>query len=445
MRARRAAWSLASRTTGHRLPAAAARAYYHGVAGSLVRALERLDGVRAVYAWGTYATGEFVPGRSDVDLVVVLDERPPAAEADLLAEIRRPYARRQAVLPIDLTAIGVGELARDAGAHELIRLRAADARPGIALADWRLLGGDDVRPADAPPADRELRYLSDARVQAALAAVGDGGDPRAAAALLARLDEDAAPDAPDRAAIERLRAARRGGAVAEALHAALTLVDEHRRRMSVSGPRRPLALDAERAPGPGGDGAAQALLAQLDATAGAGVRSATLHRPLFAAGPALLLECGDAEAAGAVLRWAVAGGARDAARSGLRLEVLTTALAQDAWRSRALRWVSLAGGRHLAGDPLALRIAVPEGGERRVAHYGAVTAAALARWSALGRRGIARDDTIPLRLAAARAIAAGEDPPTGAADGPAAGASALDDREWTRLVLELWRAVPGPA
>src|SRR5206468_1422633 len=161
---------------------------------------------------------------------------PPADEVRLLQAIRARYGRRQAVLPIDLTVLGAGELARDAPLHELIRLRGADARPGLALADWRLLTGDELRPA-AP----------------------------------------ARPAAPPRAAVDHARA---------------------------------LATEL-----PGG------------------LRSVTVHQPPFAAHPVLLVECPDLDLAGDALRWAVDGGAAQAARRGLRVEVLTTRLAEDAWRT----------------------------------------------------------------------------------------------------------------
>jgi predicted nucleotidyltransferase len=417
MPARRLAWDVAARTAGGRVPAGAARRYYDGVTGSLVRALERLDGVLAVYAWGSYATGAYRPGRSDVDLVVVVaDAASPEAEVALLGAIRDRYVRRQAVLPIDLTAIALAELGRDAGAHELIRLRAADRRPGIAPAEWRLLGGGDVRPDDVPGPDPALRYVSDARVQAALAALAGGrrGAARTAAGLLARLDEDAALDGPHRESAERLRAARGrlvrdGSAASEALQAALALVDEHRRGHPAPAGSPPADAGAWGADAPS-DAAAEAGRRIAEGVPGA-LRSATVHQPAFGPRPVLLLEGADVDGAGALLRWAIGGGAAAADRGGLRLEVVTTRIAEDAWRSRALRWVSLlAGSRHVAGEPLAPRIAVPADGPARIAHYAAVTAVAQARWALLGRRGFTADATLPLRVAAARRLVAGEPP-----------------------------------
>src|SRR5207247_261619 len=217
------------------------------------------------------------------------DDVPPADEVRLLQAIRARYARRQAVLPIDLTVLSAGELAPDAPLHELIRLRVADERPGLALGQWRLLAGEGLRPGRA-----------------------------------------ARPPAP------------------AALHAA-----------------RALSRDLKTP----------------------GLRSLTVYQPPFAAHPSLLLEGADVDAARPALRWAADGGAARAARAGLRVEVLTSRLAEDAWRSRALRWVGLtAAAEHLEGDPLAPRIGLPAGGlERDVARYGAVTAVACARWAAVGR------------------------------------------------------------
>src|SRR5439155_18529475 len=230
MLVRRVAWRLAGRVTDRGLPAAAARAYYREVAASLARALDRLAGVRAVYAWGTFATGDERPGHSDVDLVAVIDDVPPADEVRLLQAIRARYARRQAVLPIDLTVLSAGELAPDAPLHELIRLRVADERPGLALGQWRLLAGEELRPGGAARPPAHLRYISDGRLQAAIAALAMGRESEARA-LLARLSEDGggAGSRGDalRTALARLEQRRDTGAAAvDALHAALALVDE---------------------------------------------------------------------------------------------------------------------------------------------------------------------------------------------------------------------------
>ena len=424
MLVRRVAWRLAGRVTDRGLPAAAARAYYREVAASLARALDRLAGVRAVYAWGTFATGDERPGHSDVDLVAVIDDVPPADEVRLLQAIRARYARRQAVLPIDLTVLSAGELAPDAPLHELIRLRVADERPGLALAQWRLLAGEELRPGGAARPPAHLRYISDGRLQAAIAALAMGRESEARA-LLARFAENgqALPGDP-----------------AHALHAALALVDEHRARHAVPVERRPLEASGWRvaAPAPAALHAARALARDLKTP---GLRSLTVYQPPFAAHPSLLLEGADVDAARPALRWAADGGAARAARAGLRVEVLTSRLAEDAWRSRALRWVGLtAAAEHLEGDPLAPRIGLPAGGlERDVARYGAVTAVACARWAAVGRRGFTRDDTAPLRVAALRAIAAGAPPATRRDELLARVAPGVDAAAWTRLVLELWR------
>src|SRR5438093_5623231 len=268
MLVRRVAWRLAGRVTDRGLPAAAARAYYREVAGSLARALDRLAGVRAVYAWGSFATGDERPGHSDVDLVAVIEDLPPADEVRLLQAIRTRYARRQAVLPIDLTVLSAGEVARDAPLHKLIRLRVADERPGLALGEWRLLAGEELRPGDAGRSPAHLRYVSDGRLQAAIVALamGRGGEARA---LLARLGEDgqALPGDPT-----------------HALHAALALVDEHRARHAVTAERRPLDVSGWRVAAPAREAihAARALARDLTP----GLRSLTVYQPPFVTHPA---------------------------------------------------------------------------------------------------------------------------------------------------------------
>src|SRR5438093_13024577 len=100
MLVRRVAWRLAGRVTDRGLPAAAARAYYREVAASLARAPDRLAGVRAVYAWGTFPTGDERPAHSDVDLVAVIDDLPPPHEVRLLLAIRARHARPPGVPPV---------------------------------------------------------------------------------------------------------------------------------------------------------------------------------------------------------------------------------------------------------------------------------------------------------------------------------------------------------
>src|SRR5439155_18418236 len=183
---------------------------------------------------------------------------------------RARYARRQAVLPIDLTVLSAGELARDAPLHELIRARGTGERPGLALRDWRLLAGEELRPARAERPPAHLSYLSDARIQAAIAALAVRRD-REARALLARVGE-ALPADP-----------------AGALHAALALADEHRARHAVPVERRPLDAGGWRVAAP----AREAVAAATRLAAPRELRSLTVHRPPFAAHPALLLECAD--------------------------------------------------------------------------------------------------------------------------------------------------------
>jgi hypothetical protein len=316
-----------------------------------------------------------------------------------------------------VTVLAAGELARDAGAHELIRLRVAAARPGLAMGEWRLLAGDEVRPDRLRVAPPELRYVSDVRIQWGVAS------PERAIALLGRLDENAALDGPHGDAVRRLRAARSRGDVAGALAAGLALAGEHRAAAEVVGLSRPLESDGVTV-----EGDAIAAARRLAGSWEFPLRSATVHQPVFSRRPALLLESDEVEGA---LRWALGG---DAARAGLAVEVVTPRLAEDAWRSRGLRWLSVAGGAHLAGDPLAERVRLPGADVLgAVARYGAVTAIACARWAAIGRRSFAPDVTVPARLAAYGAVAAGEAVPA-VLPGPSG--------ELVRA-LEAWRSARG--
>ncbi|MFH8682824.1 nucleotidyltransferase domain-containing protein [Streptomyces lydicus] len=58
-----------------------------------VSAVRSLPSVRAVWAHGSLAGGDYQPGRSDLDLIAVLDHRYPAAEESRVAGLHEDLAR----------------------------------------------------------------------------------------------------------------------------------------------------------------------------------------------------------------------------------------------------------------------------------------------------------------------------------------------------------------
>jgi hypothetical protein len=215
----------------------------------------------------------------------------------------------------------------------------------------------------------------------------------------------------------------------DAIAAALALVDRHRAAHELPCDRRPPDIEDWRAPAP----TPQAVAAAREAAVGVPARSATLLVPAFESEPLLLFE-GDAATVAAAL---------ELAGRGTRVHVATTRLAEDSWRS-GFRWLPLlASGVHVAGEPLAPRVGLPE--ERWLAElvdYRAFNAVSYARSFLAGLRTLGRWPFVLPQLELARRLAAGEAPSLepGRAPQPAS------DEEWTRSALEIWagyRSVAG--
>ena len=381
MKVRRAVWRIAGGPAGRAAPGFARR-YYDAVTSSLVDALRREDGVVSVYAQGSFVTERFRPGYSDVDLVAVVDALPPAEELALLKRLRAVYQRRQAVLPIDLVTLGADEFPHGAGWLSFARLRP----PAEGPASWRLLAGPELRAAECWEPDRSLRYVSEREVDSAI----------------------------------------QTGSFSEA-RAALEWVDQHRARHAYPTERPQLDPSTWRIERPSHD--ERRIAERVAETVSA--RSATLIRMPFERESVLLLEAGRLEDADRLLEAALA------ART-LRVSVTTSRLAEDSWR-RGFRWVAVASGDHLAGEPLAPRLRAPDArGRRALLDHRAFAAVGAVRWTALGlRRGMRRPEHL-LELALVGRLRRGEAVVT-IPEELAPGAAALDDDAWTLSALELWR------
>lgn len=405
-------WRIGAPTVGRAAPGLTGR-YYDSVTRSLVRALAREPRVRAVYAHGSYAEGDLVPGRSDVDLVVVVDDLPAGDEALLLQRLRRSYRRRQAILPLDLVALGAGELERGAGWFAFGRARIGGGSSHSAVAGWRLLHGEELRSPGPWEPPRALRYLTETDVAEALAAGPNAG--RRLALLAGDLEREGLDSS-------RLR----GADPVAAVLGALEVVDEHRGRHAVeTGSARydTSGWRVER-PAPADRAAAARLAARLAA------RSATLVCIPFEPHAALLLETEDAEEARPLIAAALW-------ERRLPMLVTTTRLAEDSWRSR-FRWIAIATGEHLAGEPLAPRLREPDAPTRRLLlEHRAYAAAASVRRFALGMRTAQRRPSAVLDLALAARLAHGE-PPVTIEEELAPGAAALGDEAWILRALQLW-------
>jgi hypothetical protein len=359
------------------------RRYYDGVTQSLVRALVRDPAVHSVYAHGSYVTDDFEPGRSDVDLVAVVAELEPSAELALLKRLRRIYLRRQAVLPIDLVPLAANEFEHGAGWLAFARARLGTGGPG----GWRLLAGRELRAAEPWEPDPALQYVTEAHVDRAL----------------------------------------RTGNAPEA-RAALGRADEHRARHAY--PTEPAQDDTSSWRVERPTQQERAVAERLAHTVSA--RSATLIRMPFESDSVLLLEAAALEDAGPLF---------DAALDSreLRIGVTTSRLAEDSWR-RGFRWIAIAAGDHLAGEPLATRLRAPDAhGRRELLAHRAFAAVGAVRWHALGLRRAVRRPELLLELALVGRLVHGEAIVTIPHE-LAPGAAALDDDAWTLRALELWHA-----
>ena len=81
---------LAQRTAHRPLVAAAYRGYYAAALAAATVAIGRSPGVETVFANRSIADGGWVPGYSDIDLVVVIEERTPDED---LARQQRIWTR----------------------------------------------------------------------------------------------------------------------------------------------------------------------------------------------------------------------------------------------------------------------------------------------------------------------------------------------------------------
>jgi hypothetical protein len=462
----RALWRPLGAAVGRAAPGPM-RAYYKAVARSYVSTLRRTSGIRALYTYSSFVGGNFRPGRSDVDFVAVTDASTPASEVELLERLRGPYRRHQGLLPIDVWTIPSGEFHETAAWVTAMRPRAAEERPTRAVAEWRLLAGEDLRPSGVWQPDPRLAVIGDYFTRRVLEYVATRRRPAIKLAYyLAELERDAEREGVAGDALSALRRSRaqlakgssRSSVVETAAHATLRVVDEQRGRHAV--PREhPISPDAAwQVPAPSEELAASAgrLLGALDPAAAGAVRSATVFLLPVEGRPVVLLECLESSAALPLIRWAVGGGgAASAHRQGLGIQVLTSRLAEDAWRHGLTCYSLVGGGRHLFGEPLAPRIALPRRAlQLELAHYEGFWAATTVRWALLGHRRYERKHSRVLELAAQRRLAAGEAPildsgklmrtvpELRALGGDPAAVAALDDSAWGRLALGLWRGWP---
>ena len=417
---------------------------------------------------GSYGTERCELGESDVDLVAVIDDLDPAAEVRLLGALSKPYRRARAVLPVDLCAIAAGQLDPAAGWLAFSRMQVGRDRPVRAVHDWRLVRGAECRVAAPWEPPGQLNYITEAEVSDAISAYASArSSPGRALALrlktlAAHCRREGLEWASAHALIDHVGALLAGGgcdAAVGAVAATLCLLDEHRACHAIAYERRGLVRGDERVELPSDEQRADArrLLKTLTRLEAEAMRSATLYvQPLGLPG-LLLLEAGNCEAATKLIRWALEGGAQAADRSGLAIQVLTSRLAEDSWRS-GLRWIPLsAGASALAGEPLAARLGQPNRGwSRLLVDYRAACAVAAARRELVGH-GSARRDGVVLTLAAARRLAADEAPITAPNElvrttpelrralgggvlnrSSVAAIDSLGREVWGALALELW-------
>jgi len=418
MRVRSFLW----RTAGHRagrLAPVPVLAYHEAVTRSLVRALAGDRDVIAIYAHGSYATGDLRPGRSDVDLVAVVADHDIDGELDLLARLRVPYRRHQAVLPVDLAVIPRSAFPDAALALARRRGRIGTPAPMTPLAHWRLLAGAELRGA-APTAARGDWYVTEAHVARAVRAAATGGDVRGA---LRDLIHDVEREQLDWPSARRLIAARDP---AQLIAAALALIDAQRELVPVAASVRD--VDGWVAP-------AVPAIAGLERLAPPG--SATLHRPPFSARPELIVE-GEPEP---VARWAVDAGARAAHAAGVDLRIATRRLAEEGWRGGFRAASIMLASVPIAGTPLAGRLRLP--GDTVLRELGETQAHGLladARATMLGRRSMRPDPLLPVRLAAWRVLAGGG-PLIGEERALRSVVPALGEPDWARRALAAGRYV----
>jgi hypothetical protein len=396
------------------------RAYHEVVARSLVRALLRDPDVLAVYAHGSYATGELRPGRSDIDLVAVVADHDVDGELALLKRLAKPYRRHQAVLPLDLAVLPISTFTVTAERLAQRRGRIGTPGPMVPVERWSLLGGEEARDGGVVAAPSRW-YLTEAHVAGAVRAVRDGGDVRSA---LAALLHDVRREALDWPSARRLLSATDPAGL---IAAALSLTDAQRDLVAVTcAPRTvdgwmaPAAPDPERLglerltfPGP-----------------------ATLHQPPFVPRPELVVE-GEPEA---LARWAIAGGADAVARAGADLRLATPRLAEEGWRGGLRAASLLLASTTTGGPPLAARVRLPESDVLRQ-HAAAQADGLLAdvRGTLLGRRGGTPNGRLPELLAAWRLLAGGG-PLLGEEEALRAAVPELDEPDWGRRALAVGRA-----
>jgi predicted nucleotidyltransferase len=414
MRVRGFLWRTAAHAAGRTAPRPM-RAYHDAVTRSLVRELLRDDDVLAVYAQGSYASGELRPGRSDVDLVAVVADRDVEGELAQLARLARPYRRHQAVLPIDLAVLGAGSFAQSAGRLAQRRGRIAAPRPMVPVSAWRLLGGEELRTgAEAAPAGDW--YVTEAHVANAVRAVATGGNVRAA---LGDLIHDVRRERLDWPSAQRLLSASNDAAL---IAAALELTDAQRDLVPVVA--RPRAVEGWTAPPAPGD------VPRLEAPG-----NVTLHRPPFSSRAEVIVEGAPQELA----RWVVDRGAAQAARADVDLRIATTRIAQEGWRGGLRAASILLASIPLAGEPLAPRLSLP--GDEALREQAATQAQGLllaARAELLGHRRTKLDPLLPARLAAWQLLAAGG-PLLGEERSLRAAVPALREADWGRRALTVAR------
>jgi hypothetical protein len=439
------------------------------VLSGLARALARHVEVRSVLLHGSYGTEAFELGRSDLDVLAVIDDLDPAAEARLLGALRKPYRCTRIMLPVDLCAIAAGQFGPAAGWYAFSRMQVGRDRPVRRVRDWRLVCGAEPRVAEPWEPPGQLNYITESEVSDAISTYANARSSpgRALAKRLNTLAEYCRREdlqwASARALRDHVEALLAGGdsdQAVGAVAATLQLLDEHRAHHAITYERRGLARGDERVelPSDGQRAEARRLLKTLNRRAAEALRSATLYVQPLGSPALLLLEAGDCEAATELIRWTLRGGAQAAGRHGFALQVLTSRLAEDSWRS-GLRWIPLsAGAIALAGDPLAARMGQPAAEwSRLLVDYRAASAVAAARRELVGH-GSARRDGVLLTLAAVRRLAAGEAPITAPSElvrttpelrralgrasfnrSPVTAIDSLERGAWGTLALELWR------